>query len=91
MTNLKQFKALCVIIGLFVLLILIPPVGFLAIVGIGVWWIRRGLKAQKQRIADADRARYVAWRGHPSNQQGMSIEEANAYRRAANEQRGPRG
>jgi hypothetical protein len=90
MANLKQFKALCVIIFLFALLVTVPPVGILAIIGLGVWWVRRGIKAQKQRIADAEWARYVARRGHPANQQGLSIEEANAYRRAANEQRGPR-
>lgn len=91
MVNLTQFKAFCVIVGLFVLLVTLPPVGIVAIVGLAVWWMRRAKLRQKQRIADADRARYVAWRGHPANQQGLSIEEANAYRRAANEQRGPRG
>lgn len=91
MTTLGQFKALCVIIGLFVLLMAVPPVGIVATVGLTVWWLKRGLKAHRQRVADVKRARYVAWRGHPANQQGLSIEEANAYRRAANEQRGPRG
>jgi hypothetical protein len=89
MATLGQFKALCVIVGCFIMLFIMPPLGALAVLGLGVWWLARSLKRRKQRLVDAERARYVAWRGHPANQQGLSIEEANAYRRAANEQRGP--
>lgn len=89
MTTPGQFKALCVILGCFALLFVAPPVGIMVVLGLGGWRLVRLHKSYKRKQAEAARARYIAWRGHPANQRGLSIEEANAYRRTANQQKGP--
>lgn len=88
-------KWVLVIVAFSILICVFPPAGL--VVGALAGWhaVRSAAKWRREIQEQRERERFVAWRGDPANQQhmrgngdngGLSIEEQNAYRRAAHNQ-----
>jgi hypothetical protein len=82
--NLKRF---IVGAGLVALLFIFPPLGALLLLALAIKQIVDRRERQAKLKAEREMVDWIIWRGRPENQVGMSIEEANYYRRAAHEQR----